>query len=150
MTGQDLLQVNYALFQELGRIILQMLCPFQPCQQLMEITGCSAASTAGQSQGFERIPAAHIQCKNILLHPGPARGELRPPSQLELCLLQLWGALVGCVSCWASGMCHLCPRRRMAAGRTHLRVWALLCPRLQEKLCSFGNAASLVYANFHA
>lgn len=83
MTGQDLLQVSYALFQELGRIILQMLCPFQPCwcpsQQLMEITGCRAASTAGQPQGFERIPAAYIQCKNVLLRPGPARGEPSPP-----------------------------------------------------------------------
>lgn len=86
MTGQHLLQVSYALFQELGRIILQMLCPFQPCwspgQQLMEITGCSAASTAGQCQGFERIPAAYIQCKNLLLLPGPARGEPTPTAHL--------------------------------------------------------------------
>lgn len=36
----------------------------------MEITGCSAASTAGHSQGLERIPAAYMQSKNLLLHPG--------------------------------------------------------------------------------
>lgn len=141
MTGQDLLQVSYALFQELGRIILQMLCPFQPCwcpsQQLMEITGCRAASTAGQPQGFERIPAAYIQCKNVLLRPGPARGEPSPPSHLQLCLLQLWGALVGCVSHWLSrwapGMCHLCPwapaRSRMSGRRTHLSVCSTTVPK---------------------
>lgn len=165
MTGQDLLQVSYALFQELGRIILQMLCPFQPCwcpsQQLIEITGCRAASTAGQPQGFERIPAAYIQCKNVLLRPGPARGEPSPPfspaalsapavrSTGGMCLTDCPAELQGCVT----SVPELQPGAGCQEGGHTSVCAALLCPRLQERLCfqkAFGNAASPVNVKFHA
>lgn len=163
MTGQDVLQVSYALFQELGRIILQMLCPFQPCwspsQQLMEITGCSAASTAGQSQGFQRTPAAYIQWKNVLFYPGPARGELRSPFSPAVpsapAVRSTGGMCVPLTVLLSSR--DVSPLSLSSSheqdGRKGGHTTVLLCPRLQERLYlqeAFGNAASPVNVKFHA
>ena len=71
-------------------MILQMLCPSQsswsPSQQIMEIAVCNTASAAvqfpaqsGPCDASERVFAAHIQSKNALLHPVPARIKARSP-----------------------------------------------------------------------